>query len=620
MPPDESDRSNLLLYSSPRQQGGAVDQTTLAVYGLFLERTQLEFNEGEHSIWNQDDHLPSHACNDHERSVSPSHNVEERVLQEIRPNFMPTRTIKVGPVDGNQDPRLVYHREQEGRIAVEPWATLSHCWGGSSPLKTTLATESQWQRGIPLDMMPPTFRDAVTITRKLGIDHLWIDSLCIIQDSAEDWEYEALRMNNVYKYGLLNIAADTSRTCNDGIFSSRNGPTAVIKLPLISQKSNIRSFMFVRPRQWNNFRNDTMGSSSTLSSRAWALQESILSPRTLHYGKQQMVWECLSFTLTESSAIARLDNNRPLLPGFSWSYKTLLPPGIVQRPSSQTLVEKDHDRHVSLYNFWLQIIANYTKRKLTVPSDIFPALAGIASILQVHLGDRYLAGLFEGDLLRSLLWQIIDPSSSATTSACLAPSWSWASVLGAIEPGINVNSSTISPQIVGNHAAKILKAETYRADGRITPAEYFLNAPTGVLLIEAYLLQGKSLDELQYEGGDLDSIEGDSTCPNTIYGREISIHLDMNEDMGKQQAVAILHLGAWDWNFGLTRPHSRRVETTFAGLVLRQSADVAQGIYRRIGTAKMSIRIVQNSPSYRFLEDAENLIASKWSKKTVTIV
>lgn len=252
--------------------------------------------------------------------------------------------------------------------------------------------------------------------------------------------------------------------------------------------------------------------------------------------------------------------------------------------------------------------------------DIFPALADIASIFQVHLGDRYLEGLFEGDLLKSLLWQIKDPSPSATASAFLAPSWSWASVFGAVEPGINVNSNTISPQIVGNHVAKVLKAETYRLDGRITPANYSFNALTGVLHIEAYLLQGNSLAQLQCEIGDFDSIEGDPTCPNIAYDREISLHLDTNEDMGKQQAVAILHLGAWEWSFRLTEPQFKRIETTFTGLLLRKSADIAQRIYRRIGTAKMSIRIKQNSLSYRFFEDPEKLIASKWSKKTVTIV
>jgi hypothetical protein len=127
-------------------------------------------------------------------------------------------------------------------------------------------------------MLPSTFHDAVIITRKLGIGHLWIDSLCIIQDSTDDWKHEAARMGDIYKYGLLNIAANTAYTCHDGIFCSRNNPFTPVSLPLRSRKHSLSSYMYVRSGRWDIYTEGILASESTLSSRAWVLQESLLSP------------------------------------------------------------------------------------------------------------------------------------------------------------------------------------------------------------------------------------------------------------------------------------------------------------------------------------------------------
>lgn len=68
------------------------------------------------------------------------------------------------------------------------YVTLSHCWGGSR--KTTLTTSSlaTFQAGIHLSTLPKTFQDAVILTRSLGVRYLWIDALCIIQDSKSGVE------------------------------------------------------------------------------------------------------------------------------------------------------------------------------------------------------------------------------------------------------------------------------------------------------------------------------------------------------------------------------------------------------------------------------------------------
>jgi hypothetical protein len=63
------------------------------------------------------------------------------------------------------------------------------------------------RRGIAWSEVSKYFRDAIAITRKLGIRYLWIDSLCIIQDDREDQELEAIKMGSVYGNAYLVLAA-----------------------------------------------------------------------------------------------------------------------------------------------------------------------------------------------------------------------------------------------------------------------------------------------------------------------------------------------------------------------------------------------------------------------------
>ena len=111
---------------------------------------------------------------------------QRRASRKIK---LPTRVIDVG--DDQTDPRLVI-----GSGTAE-YACLSHCWGGSQPLTTTKATLADRLAGIRLEQMPKTFRDAIIVARQLDLRYLWIDSLCIIQDSADDWSKESAEMGRI---------------------------------------------------------------------------------------------------------------------------------------------------------------------------------------------------------------------------------------------------------------------------------------------------------------------------------------------------------------------------------------------------------------------------------------
>jgi Heterokaryon incompatibility protein (HET) len=95
-----------------------------------------------------------------------------REISDVGP--LPSRLLYVGNQGGRDEPRLVKTAGQTGT-----YTALSYCWGQrpESNLKTTITTLLERYSEIPVATMPKTFRDAVTITRQLGVPYIWIDSL-----------------------------------------------------------------------------------------------------------------------------------------------------------------------------------------------------------------------------------------------------------------------------------------------------------------------------------------------------------------------------------------------------------------------------------------------------------
>lgn len=94
---------------------------------------------------------------------------------------LPTRVIDVGMQEDWVGLRITHARKERAA-----YIALSHCWGGAISPMLTSKTIHAFQDRLPFLELPANFRDAITITRRLGFRYLWIDSLCIIQDSRED--------------------------------------------------------------------------------------------------------------------------------------------------------------------------------------------------------------------------------------------------------------------------------------------------------------------------------------------------------------------------------------------------------------------------------------------------
>lgn len=330
--------------------------------------------------------------------------------------------IDVGPSNGSKAPYLLESNGSYGSYVV-----LSHRWGNYQPFVTNSETLEQNLQYISLLSLPKTFRDAIYITRGLGIRYLWIDSLCILQGNALDWESESANMIRVYQNATLALAATAAIDSRQGCSFKRQASSLNLRINKFPDPSTI----YVRkvPTE-NTLRQSIL--EAPLNQRAWVLQELLLSSRVIHFAQDQMYWQCSSRLASEDGLLdCGLVNNTVLggkekhSSGDLWRQSRIF--GLVGNLTSKIDwwdVEISRD-------YWWTIVEEYSRRSLTHRRDRLPALAGLTEFFRIRTGDSPLAGLWQEDLLFGLMWQVREPVESSLSSDI--PSWSWASIEGPVE-------------------------------------------------------------------------------------------------------------------------------------------------------------------------------------------
>ncbi|OCK73297.1 HET-domain-containing protein [Lepidopterella palustris CBS 459.81] len=333
------------------------------------------------------------------------------------PPPLPTRVIAVG---GKRSSScfLVSGTDKRGN-----YATLSHCWGNPNnrPLTTTDKTLTLRQQGIKDEELPKTFRDAVRICRELGIEYLWIDSLCIIQEQAsqEDWAEEAPKMGDVYGNSYLTITAAVAADSTEGCFKERLGlmlwPCPVL---LFGQQCYVSRYPTTDEESGGDPGDVHPTPPHPLNDRAWVLQEQVLSRRSLIFTSNHLVWRCARMSTSEKYPLGM-----PHAPNISTDNHRLLNCII-----NDVIAVEPGKSDIDIYTCWYRMVMVITSRKLTYEDDKLPAIAGVAKRLAATGYDSYHAGLWRGDLLIGILWNSTTLTATETNRSARAPSWSWASV------------------------------------------------------------------------------------------------------------------------------------------------------------------------------------------------
>ncbi|KAH6970570.1 heterokaryon incompatibility protein-domain-containing protein [Ilyonectria sp. MPI-CAGE-AT-0026] len=318
---------------------------------------------------------------------------------------------------------------------IEAYATLSYCWGSSGvPLKTTSANFEDHCRGIPLEAFPETLRDAICFVKELGIQYLWVDALCIIQDGdgGKDWAEQAAAMAAIYQGGVLNVSALDGDDCNSGLKPKKLSGVG-LRVGTVLHPEAKRDVYFVGSPNYQNLETEHR----QLAKRGWAFQERLVSPATIHHTDCGMVWECCSQVEAETvwEAGVCLGGSRLT------SKETFLSKKQHWNATMQRLEAGKHPAKADLQDseeleVWYLALQDYSSRKLTFERDRLPALAGIAARLATTLGATYIAGLWREDLSRGLCWMLMNPRGErnvALRRSSQGPTWSWTSVVGEIE-------------------------------------------------------------------------------------------------------------------------------------------------------------------------------------------
>jgi hypothetical protein len=329
--------------------------------------------------------------------------------------WLPTRLIDLGPSDSQTKPRLIV-TEGEGDLKAGPsmevpkYATLSHCWGNSQPLKLLMSNLEEFKSALPPKRIPKTFSDAFRVAKSLGLRYIWVDSLCIVQDSHVDWLRESVTMGMVYSRSICSIAASGARDSNEGLFLSYRTSENTL-LPFTCQWDNIPEIRCIISPMETSWR--PQFENLPLNRRGWVLQERILAPRILHFTQDQVLWECRTHAASGMFPVK--------LPSHLQEYHNM---------RNQLF----HPQPVGFYTFWADMIRSYTNAELTFTRDKLVAISGLASQRQSVNShpSRYVAGMWEDHLPVSLLWTREDMFEREYLPRRLKdlhiPSWSWATL------------------------------------------------------------------------------------------------------------------------------------------------------------------------------------------------
>ena len=347
------------------------------------------------------------------------------ILMERR---LPSRLLEIGRA------RILLREVHDLPLNLPPYITLSHCWGNhthamGSPTHggaTRKEPFDEWRcKGWNKSSLSLTFQHAIRVAERLGIKFLWIDSLCIKQDSEIDKARECARMWAIYSNAYCNIAATVSACSSEGLFRDHdtNGPQPCRISPKWDEFLTECASEGRGPE--HHFINDLEFvrkiDNAPLCRRAWVVQERFLTPRNLHFASNQMWWECREISASET---------------YPHGLPQVMNHGLRQKwDPLRVLLKQDVE---SCYIAWSWYVEEYSACALSHPEDKLVALAGIARVIAGALercdaADIYLAGMWKRKLLAQLLWACSPIYEGAQPVGFFrAPTWSWASVDGAV--------------------------------------------------------------------------------------------------------------------------------------------------------------------------------------------
>ncbi len=369
---------------------------------------------------------------------------------------LPTRLVDCTDL---KRPRLLSTHGRHGK-----YLALSYVWGEAQPHRTTTSNVSAYSDIISPSVLPRTIRDAIYVAHVLGFRFLWIDSLCIIQDSDEDKLHELGRMHHVYRYAFLTLIAASARTVSKGFLRNRPASHRDIAFPFpcgpsALQVGKINLSVTTPLRSGPSYAQPRV--EEPINARGWCLQEYYMSPRALIFASDTLRFRCQTATQNVGNAYYNQVRERRL-PHVLFLRR---PPPAVRGAEDWTAVHRA----------WWDIVEDYSRRVVSTPSDKLVACGAIADAFRRVLHSEYLAGLWRDTLLQDLLWEKEGDTRLERPAVFRAPSWSWAAVDGRVKmKAQHYLDGTALAEVV--RCTVVLKDAALRF-GQVTAGSFVLHAP-----------------------------------------------------------------------------------------------------------------------------------------------
>ncbi|THU83173.1 HET-domain-containing protein [Dendrothele bispora CBS 962.96] len=196
--------------------------------------------------------------------------------------------------------RLVKLDQINVRVPVE-YIALSYVWGKDYQLRTTLQTVEKFSQCLSaddseaVDRLPKTIQDAISVTRALGYRFLWVDALCIVQDSPTDLGIQLAQMDRIYSLAAVTIVARGSSSSDSGMLG-----VSIPRNQIKHSNTEVTVNRGLSVGVW-----DVIGSVEEYQEthgefadrrfyvwRGWTFQEQILSTRNLEFNSKRMMFRC----------------------------------------------------------------------------------------------------------------------------------------------------------------------------------------------------------------------------------------------------------------------------------------------------------------------------------------
>lgn len=308
------------------------------------------------------------------------------------------------------------------------YVALSYVWGGPQRYearKEDFKTSKSGSEYLPLPKdLPQTIIDACTVTRCIGERYLWVDSLCIMQNSDTDRHDQILSMDAIYNFAILTIVAGSRAHSNTGLPG--------ISTPRENQqyRGKVDGLRLAIP--FPPLTTLERGDNLIWNSRGWTFQEKVMSRRLLLFTDYQVYFRCSNMVWCEDVMIETTHASKSMykkLQPFRWAAdRTQLATPTFTQKLADFITDKNRNMEsaaTKLLNY-TSVIEEFTRRTLTKPDDAVNAVIGVLQTLK-NTGPFY-HGMPHQFLDASLLWHVPDGHEIARKPLKVAPfpSWTWA--------------------------------------------------------------------------------------------------------------------------------------------------------------------------------------------------